>query len=117
MLNLPATPGGRTDSATDTVSIVVVCCGNWKYTEQCLEAVLKHTAPAHELVLVNNGSSDDTGLYLDALAGRMGSRRVAVLNIADNCGFPAACNRALKQAKGEFVVFLHNDTVVSAGWL
>ncbi len=98
-------------------SLVILCCNELEYTRQCLESVLARTRPPFELVLVDNGSSDGTPDYLRALQGRLGPDRVRVLRNGANLGFAAGCNQGLAAARGEFLVLLNNDTVVTEGWL
>ncbi len=69
-----------------------------------------------ELIVINNGSTDGTGVYL---AGVQDAAPVPVTVIANstNFGFPAAINQGLKYARGEYLVLLNNDAVVTEGWL
>jgi GT2 family glycosyltransferase/tetratricopeptide (TPR) repeat protein len=101
----------------DLASSLILCCNEVEYTRQCLESVLRHTRPPYELVLVDNGSADDTPAYLEEVRTRPGPVRVEVIRNASNVGFPAGCNQALARARGEYLVLLNNDTVVTAGWL
>jgi GT2 family glycosyltransferase len=101
----------------ELASILVLCCNELPYTQLCLESVLRHTRPPYELVLVDNGSTDGTPAYLDEVRRRPGPERVVVLRNETNRGFPAGCNQALAEARGQYLVLLNNDTVVSAGWL
>jgi GT2 family glycosyltransferase len=98
-------------------SIIVLCCNEVEYTRLCLESVLRHTRPRYELILIDNGSTDATPAYLDELRQRPGPARVEMVRNAANVGYPAGCNQGLAQARGDFVVFLNNDTVVTEGWL
>lgn len=101
----------------ELASVVVLCCNELAYTRLCLESVLAHTRRPFELILVDNGSTDGTAEYLSGLAARPEPERVRVVTNPRNLGYPAGVNRGLTEARGEYVVLLNNDTVVSAGWL
>ena len=76
----------------------------------------RHTRHPWELIVVDNGSTDGTSGYL---AGVQDASAVPVTVIANatNRGFPAAINQALQEARGEFIVLLNNDVVVTDAWL
>ncbi len=101
----------------ELVSIIVLCCNEVAYTRMCLESVCRHTRQPFELVVVDNGSTDETPAYLRELSARPEPKSVVILRNETNAGFPAGCNQALAKARGQNVVFLNNDTVVVAGWL
>mgnify|MGYP000178641418 CR=1 FL=1 len=66
-----------------------------------------------ELVVVNDGSSDGTGEWLDAHAPEFGFKAVH----QDNAGPARARNRGVSESEGEFILFLGDDTVPADGWL
>jgi GT2 family glycosyltransferase/Flp pilus assembly protein TadD len=101
----------------ELTSIIVLCCNEVEYTRQCIESVLRHTRAPYELVLVDNGSTDETPTYVAEVTQRPGPAHVAILRNETNVGFAVGCNQALAQARGEYVVFLNNDTIVTECWL
>ena len=78
---------------------------------------MRHTRKPYELILVDNGSTDGTAAYLEEIKNRPDPQRVLVLTNADNRGNPRACNQGWQASKGRFVAFVHNDAVVTEGWL
>jgi GT2 family glycosyltransferase len=71
---------------------------------------------AWELIVVDNGSTDGTAEYLGG-AQDIAPVPVTVITNATNLGFPAAINQRLKLARGEHLVLLNNDVVVTDAWL
>jgi glycosyltransferase involved in cell wall biosynthesis len=97
-------------------SIIVPCWNQLEFTQQCLAALKEHTRPAWELIAIDNGSTDGTALYL-AGARDLAAVPVTVVSNTTNLGFPAAINQGLQLARGEYLVLLNNDVVVTDGWL
>src|SRR5271165_596502 len=97
-------------------SVIIPCWNQLDFTRKCISAVFRQTGGSWELIVVDNGSTDGTGGYL---AGVQDSSPVPVTLIANatNRGFPAAINQGLEFARGEFLVLLNNDVVVTDGWL
>lgn len=95
------------------VSIVLPVCNQVEVTRLCLESVLKNTpADLFELILVNNGSTDATAELFQSLEGD-----VQVVSLDKNSGVIEGFNRGAARSASPFLLFLHNDTFVQAGWL
>nr|WP_220479028.1 glycosyltransferase [Lysobacter spongiae] len=93
-------------------SIVIPVYDQFAHTLACLRAVAAHPpATTFEVIVVDDGSTDDTEAALRQVAGLRYHRR------AENGGFIAACNDGAAIAKGDYLVFLNNDTVPQPGWL
>jgi GT2 family glycosyltransferase len=93
-------------------SIVVPVHGQAAVTRQCLDGLVESVGDQVEIVVVDDGSGDDTPSVLDSY----GDRILRVTNPKPK-GFAAACNAGAKAAAAPFVVFLNNDTVGRDGWL
>src|SRR5207245_4421014 len=74
-------------SGEELASIIVLCCNEVECTKLCLESVLRHTRTPYELVLVDNGSTDETLKYLESLQGHPNPTRVEIIRNATNLGF------------------------------
>jgi GT2 family glycosyltransferase len=107
----PAVPPLRPEA-----SIVVLTHGNLAFTRMCLESVLACTeGPSFELIVVDNASGDATPDYLRRLAAT--DARVRPFLMSANLGFAGGVNAGMREARGESLVILNNDTVVAPGWL
>ena len=105
-----------TNAASGLASIVVPVWNQLEFTRQCIAALRRHTRRPWELVVIDNGSSDGTADYLAGVSD-MASVPVTVIANETNRGYPAAINQGLKAARGEYLVLLNNDVVVTEGWL
>jgi len=98
-------------------SIVVLCCNEVESTQACLESVRRHTKRPYELILIDNGSTDATPSLLDAVKSWPDPVRVEVIRNDSNRGYAAGVNQGIAAAKGEWLVMLNNDTIVTPHWL
>ena len=98
--------------ATPRASIVIPVFNQLHHTRRCLQALAAQACDADfEVIVVDDGSGDGTAEWASGIAGLRYHRR------PQNGGFIAACNDGAALARGEFLVFLNNDTVPQPGWL
>jgi GT2 family glycosyltransferase len=83
-----------------------------EYLEDCLRSVLGELGPGHEMVVVDNASTDGTPDFIQRVYPQL---RLITNEI--NRGFAAACNQGAELASGDVLVFLNQDTHVAPGWL
>lgn len=97
-------------------SILMVTYNSEEYLEPCIDSVLRNTAwPSLEVLIVDNKSTDRTREILKRYAAQDARVRLDLLDF--NSGFAGGNNLAAKEARGEYVVFLNPDTIVTPGWL
>ncbi|MGB9775681.1 MAG: glycosyltransferase family 2 protein [Anaerolineae bacterium] len=95
-----------------TISVILVTCNGRPDLEGCLDSLRQTLPPATEVVVVDNGSTDESAALVRE---RMPEARLLVNGT--NRGFAAACNQGAAVAKGEILTFLNQDTRTETGWL
>ena len=88
------------------VSVIIPVYNVKPYLERCVQSVLGQTYKDIEMILVDDGSTDGSGQLCDELAARHGQIRVIH---QENQGLSVARNIGIRQATGEYVVFLDSD--------
>jgi len=97
------------------VSIIMLTYNALDFTRQAVESVLQHTQYPFELILVDNGSAEDTRRYLQKIEEEYAN--VHTIFNKENKGFAAGNNQGAQMAFGKYLMFLNNDVLVSDGWL
>ncbi len=90
-----------------TVSVIIPAFNAGKYLSEALESVFAQTHPPLEILVVNDGSTDDTAAVME----QYGDRIIALHQ--ENAGIGAARNAALGRARGEFIACLDADDAFS----
>ncbi|MFI5350006.1 MAG: glycosyltransferase family 2 protein, partial [Elusimicrobiota bacterium] len=80
-------------------------------TRKCLDSVRRHTRPPYELIVVDDASARPTAKYLDSIDG------ITLIRNGENRGFSKAVNAGMRAARGEFLVWLNSDSIVTPSWL
>ncbi len=94
------------------VSIIILNWNQLAYLKQCVDSLLQNTEyPKFEIIILDNGSVEPgTKEYLKNLPFQV------ILN-SRNLGYAKGNNLAAKYARGEYLLFLNNDTLAQRNWL
>lgn len=93
-------------------SVVVPNWNGVQHLPECLTALASQTFDRYEVIVVDNGSTDESLTWLQANAPH-----VRVIARGSNDGFSAAVNDGVAAARGDYVALLNNDTAPDAEWL
>lgn len=94
------------------ISVIIAVYNEWDHTLACLRSIIANKPEASfEVIVIDDGSTDKTPEALQVVKG------VKVITNKENQGFLLSCNRAAKEARGNFLHFLNNDVQVLPGWL
>ena len=97
------------------LSIIVLNYNGRNLTENCIDSVLKSDYPRFEIIVVDNASTDNSLSIIEERFGQ--DPRVFVIKNIHNLLYAAGNNVGIKQARGEYIVVLNNDTEVDKNWL
>ncbi len=87
-------------------SIILPVYNVEKYLQECIDSILRQTFIDYEVILVDDGSTDQSGTICDKYAAE--DPRIKVIH-QQNCGQAAARNHGTQAASGEYVVYLDSD--------
>jgi GT2 family glycosyltransferase len=95
------------------VSIIIAVYNNFAFTYNCLRAIVEHTNDIYpfEIILIDDCSTDETVSMLSQV------QNLRIISNDQNMGFVLSCNKGASVARGKYLCFLNNDTVVQKGWL
>ena len=101
------------------VSIIVPTKDQLPMLQRCVESLLEKTRYAHyELLIVDNNSETVEACEWLAAVEQMNEAKVRVLRYPHPFNYSAINNRAAREARGEYLVLLNNDTaIISESWL
>jgi GT2 family glycosyltransferase/glycosyltransferase involved in cell wall biosynthesis len=94
------------------VSIIIPVFNQFQFTHACLASLKTvEERSRFEVIVVDDCSTDETAELVPQMEG------VIYLRNETNSGFIASCNRGAAQARGKYLFFLNNDTIVKPDWL
>lgn len=96
------------------ISIIVPIYNAEQYLNRCMESILKQTFQNYEILLIDDGSTDSSGKICNEYA--LSDGRIRVYHKL-NGGSASARNLGLKEANGDYIVFIDADDIVSPDYL
>jgi len=93
------------------LSVIIPVWNGGAFLPDCLEALEAQSDTVHEIIAVDNGSTDGSA---ELIAGRYS--HVRLFRNTQNLGFAQACNTGMRAATGDVFVLLNQDTLVEPGW-
>ena len=87
------------------LSIVIVNYNGRRFLEECITSIRQFVFSSHEVIIVDNASSDGSADYIEAHFPE-----VRLIRSANNSGFTGGNNLGVQAARGELVLLLNNDT-------
>lgn len=99
------------------VSIIIINYNGKRFIDTLFRSLLemKTEGIRYEIIVVNNGNEDHSIEYLRENYGQM--KQLKIVDTGGNLGYAGGNNAGVRQAQGEYVVFLNNDTAVDRNWL
>lgn len=89
-----------------SVSVVIPCYDGARFIGEAIASVLEQTFASLELIVVDDGSRDDS---VEVVKEYLGDPRARLLRHGENRGIPAARNSGIRTARGRYVAFLDQD--------
>jgi len=97
------------------ISIIIPTYQHEKEIGKCISSILSQTFKDYEIIIVNDGSTDNTLKVLENYKSTLGGK-IKIIN-QENRGACAARNRGFKESSGEFVLFCDADVVLRQNML
>lgn len=91
--------------------LIIVTYNSAPYIEKCIDAIDTHTPSSYQIIVVDNGSTDDTVNLLKKLP------HVELIENDINAGYARAVNRGIRQGTSETIAVMNPDVFVTDGWL
>ncbi len=93
------------------VSIIIPVYKKVEYTKECIKTIIQTVDLPYEIVIIDNAFTDATKEIISSFPN------VRLIGNKGNKGFAEACNQGARIARGQYLVFLENDTIPQKGWL
>ncbi len=110
----PNAPDNTLPQHTEKIGIIVCVHNALTDVQLCLSSIFARTTPPYQLIIVDDGSDEETATYLRTIAE---TQSATLIRNDDARGYTCAANQGMREAKGSALVLLNSDTIVTTGWL
>jgi GT2 family glycosyltransferase len=100
------------ENISETISVVIPTYNGMRYIAECLDSLRTQLRKPDEIILVDDGSTDDTLSMVEK-----SYPEVHCIRLESNRGFAAAVNEGVRRSTGTYVALLNNDTLTDKAWL
>ena len=94
------------------VSIIIPHWNGIDILSECIDSLNNTEYSNFEIIVVDNNSSDESVKWLKA-----NHPKIKIIENDKNYGYAGGCNRGINNSKGDYIVFLNNDTIHKKDWL
>lgn len=96
------------------ISVIIPVYNVDKFLSECLESVINQTYNNIEIVLIDDGSTDESGKICDEYGAK--DKRIKVIH-QKNMGVSIARNTGIKLAKGDYITFVDSDDIINPKYI
>lgn len=95
------------------ISVIIPIYNAEKYIEKCINSILNQTFKNIEIILVNDGSTDNSRIICEKYKNK--DKRIRLFNIENN-GVSSARNLGIESSRGKYIMFCDSDDYVERTW-
>jgi len=104
------------DERESLFTTVIPVFNKWELTRACLVSLKERSSLPFDVVVADNGSSDETVAGLEPLGRELFGERFQRIRFDENNNFARGCNAGATASKTPLLFFLNNDTLMTPGW-
>jgi GT2 family glycosyltransferase/Flp pilus assembly protein TadD len=108
-------PRFKKEAISGLTCIIILTHNRLDHTKECVKSIRKYTPEPYDIIFVDNGSTDGTVKWLQGQVTE--NSNYHLIENKYNAGLIKGRNKGIEASRGEFILLLDNDVIVSEGWL